>query len=38
MVHSSCGMKNGKLNETIEASALWSIMGSFQTGHFKSSW
>ena len=24
MVQSSCSVKNGKLNETIEASALWS--------------
>ena len=25
MVQSSCSLKNGKLNETIEVSALWSI-------------
>ena len=25
MVQSSCSVKNGKLNETIEVSALWSI-------------
>ena len=25
MVQSSCGGRNGKLNEMIEASALWSI-------------
>ena len=26
MVQSSCSVKNGKLNETIEVSALWSII------------
>ena len=25
MIQSSCGGKNGKLSETIEVSALWSI-------------
>ena len=25
MIQSSCSVKNGKLNETIEVSALWSI-------------
>ena len=27
MMHSSCCLKNGKLNETIEVSALWSSAG-----------
>ena len=26
MVQSSCSVKNGKLNDTIELSALWSIV------------
>ena len=26
MVQSSCSVKNGKLNETIEVSALWSTL------------
>ena len=26
MIQSSCGGKNGKLNETIQAGALWSIV------------
>ena len=28
MVQSSCGLKNGKLNETIEVSAVWSPSSS----------
>ena len=32
MVQSFCGVKNGRLNEKIESSALWSIMGAFQIG------
>ena len=30
MVQSSCGVKNGKLNDTIEGSALWSTKGDFE--------
>ena len=30
MVQSSCSVKNGKLNEMIEVSAMWSILGHFK--------
>ena len=29
MIQTSCGGKNGKLNDTIEVSALWSNTGDF---------
>ena len=32
MIQSSCGGKNGKLNDTIEVSALWSIMVLIRSG------
>ena len=34
MIQTSCGGKNGKLNDTIEVSALWSIKSTGRHGHF----